>query len=256
MKTRVGCFSSMIIIVLILIGINYISGIIDRKAEEEADRKRARVEEKIARKKAEIQNRKKQEQERLQRKDIKYYKANKKKVISQIKTYFSKGEYENALTVANKYISAEDPNLERLRSNVLKILQAKRELKREQEILTQLKTIPVSEYKRNLDLYRELEGIDPKNQLYKKKIAFYERKYGQEKERASCDLELLSWHWSTTSSGNYVTAEGEVKNISGRRLERVQAVVTWYDSSGNLITSDASTIQYSPLMRVRLHRLK
>ena len=67
-----------------------------------------------------------------------------------------------------------------------------------------------------------------------------------EKQKAFSDLELLSWHWS--EGHGYVTAEGKVKNISGRKLKKVAALVTWYDANGNMITYDSSLIEYNPIM--------
>lgn len=62
----------------------------------------------------------------------------------------------------------------------------------------------------------------------------------------SAELLLLSWRWS--HQHGYATAEGQLKNISNRRLENVQAVVTWLDASGNFITSDTGLVEYRPLL--------
>lgn len=59
-------------------------------------------------------------------------------------------------------------------------------------------------------------------------------------------LKLLNWHWS--SSHGYTTAEGQVRNISGRRLEKVVALVSWYNEDGDFITSGSSLLEYTVLM--------
>jgi len=123
------------------------------------------------------------------------------------------------------------------------------------ELEAKVKPIPASNIKENLRIYRELLRLDPKNTKYKKKVAYYnsklkeqlkEQKKYRERLKANFDLELLTWRWS--SEYGYVTAEGQVRNNSGRKLERVQALVTWYDKNGDMITSEASLIEYDPIL--------
>ena len=117
-----------------------------------------------------------------------------------------------------------------------------------------VKKLPASKVLENLNGYEALLKLDPTNQLYKKKVAHYQAKYeekrrmDEEKERlkALSDLELISWSWS--EEHGYVTAEGQVKNISGQKLKSVEALVTWYDSNGTMITYDSSLIEYNPIM--------
>jgi len=45
-----------------------------------------------------------------------------------------------------------------------------------------------------------------------------------------------------------MTVEGQVKNISGRPLNNVTALVTWYDAKDNFVTSDSSLIEFKPLL--------
>lgn len=59
-------------------------------------------------------------------------------------------------------------------------------------------------------------------------------------------LELQTWRWGENYS--YATAEGSVKNISGRSLEHVTAVVQFYDKNGNFITSADALIDYNPIL--------
>lgn len=69
----------------------------------------------------------------------------------------------------------------------------------------------------------------------------------EEKARLdAADLMLISWSWS--SEYGFATAEGQVRNISGRNLENVQAVVTWLDGNGNFITSQDAMIEYNPIL--------
>lgn len=59
-------------------------------------------------------------------------------------------------------------------------------------------------------------------------------------------LVLLDWRWS--EEYGYVTVEGQVGNISGRKLENVEAVARFFADDGTFITSDSSIIEYNPLM--------
>ena len=111
-------------------------------------------------------------------------------------------------------------------------------------------------------LYEELSKLNPKNKDYSDKVSYYaalEKKYNIESrlkngyaskqyssDQESCDLKLLNWYWS--SERNYVTAEGQVKNISGKKLKGVVALVTWYDNKKNMVTSDTGFLEYNPIM--------
>jgi len=61
-------------------------------------------------------------------------------------------------------------------------------------------------------------------------------------------LEILSWHWSRTHSGDYVKIEGEVKNISDRNLRGVEALVSFYTSDGTFITSGDAFVEFNPIL--------
>lgn len=59
-------------------------------------------------------------------------------------------------------------------------------------------------------------------------------------------LELQNWNWR--SEYGYATASGSVKNISGKPLKRIQAVVSFYGRNGAFVTSDDAMIDYSPIL--------
>jgi len=59
-------------------------------------------------------------------------------------------------------------------------------------------------------------------------------------------LELLSWNWSEAYS--YYTAEGEVKNISGESMERIEVIVLFYDQNDTFIKSASAMIDYNPIL--------
>lgn len=66
-------------------------------------------------------------------------------------------------------------------------------------------------------------------------------------EEIPTPLDLLS-HRSRRSSDSHIRVEGEVRNVSFEPLQRIAVVTTWYDASGSMITSDASIIEYDPIL--------
>ncbi|MEO0022294.1 MAG: FxLYD domain-containing protein [candidate division WOR-3 bacterium] len=83
---------------------------------------------------------------------------------------------------------------------------------------------------------RDAESVREAEKKNKKVSVTYEPK-----------LELVAFNWERTSY-SYVTARGQVKNISARSLKNVMAVVTFYDKSGNFITSNDALIDYNPIL--------
>jgi hypothetical protein len=61
------------------------------------------------------------------------------------------------------------------------------------------------------------------------------------------ELEILSKRGYKSSSA-YHTVEGEVRNVSGRRLDRIRVVVSWYGKDDTFITSDQPMIEFDPLL--------
>jgi len=117
---------------------------------------------------------------------------------------------------------------------------------REKLLYAEARALPASEVLANESAYKELASLNPKSKTYQRKYEHYRRKANYVRNRQGKDIELLSWKWY--EDYGYVKAEGQIKNISGRKLERVQALITWYDANGNMITSDRSYIEYNPVM--------
>lgn len=126
-------------------------------------------------------------------------------------------------------------------------------LLKKQSLIQRVKKLPASDIQGNLKSYQELLALEPNNDTFRKKINYYQGKWDkhlkekQKKEyRASCQLEVVSSSWS--ENYGYSTYEGQVKNISNLKLDNVQAVVTWYDRNGNMITSSSALIEYNPIL--------
>jgi hypothetical protein len=59
-------------------------------------------------------------------------------------------------------------------------------------------------------------------------------------------LVLNNWRWST--DGDYVIAEGQVKNVTYRKLDNVEALVQFRTAENEYITSDSALLEFTPLM--------
>lgn len=63
-------------------------------------------------------------------------------------------------------------------------------------LLSELKNIPASEFSENLTRYKELQALDPSNEKYSKKIAFYEVK---EARKQRVESQFSPWNGSHRS---------------------------------------------------------
>ncbi len=116
------------------------------------------------------------------------------------------------------------------------------------ELYAAVKKLPSSDYEGNLKGYRELRSLYPANKKYQRKIEFYTQKITDQKLRNSCDIEVTNWGWHFSDGGGYIIAEGEVENLSGRRLERVKFVVRYSDANDKFITSGWGYVDFKPLL--------
>jgi hypothetical protein len=67
------------------------------------------------------------------------------------------------------------------------------------------------------------------------------------RERVSkAQLVLFNCTWS--SAHGFVTVEGQVGNISGQKLQNVEALAQFYTADKTFITSDSALLEYNPLM--------
>jgi hypothetical protein len=60
---------------------------------------------------------------------------------------------------------------------------------------------------------------------------------------SKADILVLSWSWGPSAGGQWLEAVGEIRNVSGRRLESVQAELTTRDASGNVVNSDTAMVR-------------
>jgi len=240
-KTEVGCFASIVIIIIVLIFIGKISNFFDERSKEEKRQGKAKIEDVFEKDRKEKKRIAAAQKEKQQEKFLETIEDHYQKVAILYKAK----NYEGAAKELDPFIShgkLDYKDVEHIYNKV-----------QINEIEKKVRKLPASKISENLKLYKKLSGLDPTNPRYKQKVVYYNAKYKKKKEeekrqrlKANSDLELLNWRWS--SEHGYVTAEGQVKNISGKKLENVEALVTWYDKNGDMITSDGSLIEYNPIL--------
>jgi len=76
--------------------------------------------------------------------------------------------------------------------------------------------------------------------------AHAEKKEAQRRAREGSVLELTAVTMHRTTQ--YVVVEGMVRNISDGPLDNVMAIVLFFDSASEFVTSDSALIEYVPLM--------
>ena len=61
-------------------------------------------------------------------------------------------------------------------------------------------------------------------------------------------LELQSYSWSHEDDSNYAFVVGQVKNISKKSYDHVEAVANFTDAKGNFVTTEDALINYNPIL--------
>jgi len=98
--------------------------------------------------------------------------ANRNAILENIKKFVEAKEYAEALKLIEKYSDTQDEEILKLQKQVA-----------EKYNLNILSKLPSSKIKENLELYKKLVEISPLNTKYKKKVAHYETKLQEFKNR-------------------------------------------------------------------------
>ena len=162
-------------------------------------------------------------------------------LVLEVKDSFEAKDFDKVISKSRLY-KDNNEELEKYFTKAVKIKSG--------ELLSELKKVPASDAKQNLDLYRKLVSLNPENQSYKAKRDKYSKAHhdaeAKRKAKASAKLELIKWSWGQSYS--HAIAEGHVKNLTGASLKNIQAVVTFKDKDGNFITSSDALIEYNPVL--------
>lgn len=116
---------------------------------------------------------------KLKQEHIIEFNANRAEIIAVASTALSDGRYQEVVSNTQKYVVADDSELNSLRDRADAALKQQQAANRRAEILAELRGVPSKKYRRNRDLYKELVALSPTNVAYSKKLAFYESKYAE-----------------------------------------------------------------------------
>jgi hypothetical protein len=125
------------------------------------------------------------------------FEANREKIIASLKSALEKGDYRGLIAQAKEYLPVQDPEVAEINKQAnMKLVEIQKQKrlaqqkaeneKRTENILVQLKGIPVSAYRSNQRLYQELVDMNANVPLYQEKLSFYSAKVAEEvaKEKA------------------------------------------------------------------------
>lgn len=120
------------------------------------------------------------QQKKTNQKNLAYFSQNRESILSSIKKQIDQGQYKSALIQINTYKISGDPELTKYFN-----------IAREKLLLNELKALPAAMTKENLDRYQELLRIDPNNEKYKNKVAYYQKKIDAKKTEAAARVSRL-----------------------------------------------------------------
>jgi hypothetical protein len=240
-KSRVGYLGAVLVLVVIVVVANSASKCEDAKEKTHLAIQRAEQQRKDEQANIERERQVAEENKR----EAEAFNAQIETHYQSLSTHHKAKNYDEAIKVVDLFRLHNKAGYK----DVEAIGKAAKLMKLEAE----LKILGPTQVEEKFHAYKELYALNPENKNYKRerdrysaKVDEIHKKSADELRKNQSDLELISWHWS--NSYDYVIAEGQVKNISNKKLERVEALVTFYDVNGNMITSDSSIIQYSPLL--------
>ena len=114
---------------------------------------------------------------------IDYFHANRNSILSSLRSEFEEGNFGSVVEQSDKYLLTEDAQLIELNNKASAKIAAIKRKQRTNELLTELKSLPVEEYEENLQLYEELLKLHPNNKQYMNKVDFYQDKIDQREQK-------------------------------------------------------------------------
>lgn len=119
----------------------------------------------------------------LQQENIDYFNTNREQIVYAVKKALSEKDYHSVISQSSIYLMVGDMELEQMNAQAKDELASIEKAKKTENLLAELKNVPVQEYEKNRSLYQELANLHPDNDLYKTKVAFYAGKVEEEKQK-------------------------------------------------------------------------
>ena len=101
-------------------------------------------------------------------------------------------DYKKAVSLSSKYLPSKNKDIIELNTKAKSELAASVRISNTNKILAELKTIPASKYKENMDLYQQLVTNNPGNEKYKSKLNYYSKLIKEQKEKGRIAQEKLT----------------------------------------------------------------
>jgi len=161
---------------------------------------------------------------KVKEQDIEYFKQSKEVIIEDINLKIKNKDYKEVMWITAKYLSfkGKDDDIIKINTDTRALWvkdNKEKHAKREKEILTKLKKIPVSDFNQNLKLYKILLSYEPDSRKYKTKVKFYTDKINKEeakKEKGRADR-LAKFGKPPTQSawdGSYYAVERYLEKVA------------------------------------------
>lgn len=147
-----------------------------------------------------------------------YYYSHRDSILGVIDDAIQTSQYDAALLIIEKYSMSEDSMLVEAKTRLVALTKEAEQKKREQDILQELKGIPASQAKRNLDLYKKLREINPSNNLYTEKVEYYSARY---REQIKAKEEKQRKARITAARKERIESQFSAWNGAHRNLERL-----------------------------------
>lgn len=174
-------------------------------------------------------------------KTIKYFSDNKEIIYIDIESEIDKKNYRKAVAIAKKYYLTND-----------EIILSLHNIAKSQEIISSLKTISATNLKQNKKLYQELVKLNPDNQKYKEKLAYYsgeirakseKERIEKEKDRKERETRIAKFGEQPTQSswdGSYYSVERYLERVANDpdSIKMDGCTKVYYTENGWLVGCD------------------
>ncbi|MDA8021192.1 MAG: FxLYD domain-containing protein [Thermoanaerobaculia bacterium] len=201
--------------------------------------------------------RSKEEQQAADRKRQQLLNARTENLSSALAA-LDQGDPDTALELLDRItmVDARYEGLDEARERALAMQKEAAVAREEAELLSRIDAVPISRVREVRELYFQLWRLRPDNKEYQAKYLSYSpnsprvtpvlESEDEAREASLWDLEIEQWSWR--HDHGYLVVNGRIKNLTGRRLPAVEAVVEFFTQSGEFVKSATAPVEYSPVM--------
>lgn len=152
-----------------------------------------------------------QKEAHLRQEIIDQFNDDREQIINSAKNALSEKDYQSAISQTNKFLVVGNEEINEINAKANKELIAIENTKKTESLLTELKTVPEKDYRKNLNLYTRLLDLHPNNESYKTQVTYYTDKLAEEEKKQKAD----------ESRKKKIEAQFSKWNGSHRNLEKI-----------------------------------